>query len=270
MTTNDGNAQIHFEPILYPGSSHRILLHVHVPYLPGNVFRLGIVEWVGNGNDRLLLWSDMIAPWKTAAAGAFQLEWTKPDVCRAAVTLKPCGDMVEAAMEIRNLGANVWSDAYIFPCLAMQHAPDFADPDMARTFMVAPGNKLQPLADTRRITATQRPMMQSYTMNARTLPLNWDGFAGTSPDPAAQPFMAVGSQDGRWTAGMGADSARFLFNNADYSCLHVCNDLRVMAPGESKTAKSRLYFMEGQPGDCYRRWQSDFNNIISDGTPQIA
>ena len=56
---------------------------------------------------------------------------------------------------------------------------------------------------------------------------------------------------------MAVEEALCLFNNREYSCVHVNNDFGDLAPGEEKSMKGRLYFMRGTIGEFYLRVGSD-------------
>ncbi|MBI3987518.1 MAG: hypothetical protein HY343_11390 [Lentisphaerae bacterium] len=230
------------------------ILHAYAPDLPDDVFRLCIAEWIGTRTEQLAQGSDVNTRWHEDEDGRWRLEWSAEGKCAMALTLAPSTDAIEFAIQVTNLGGRPWDDTFAFNCLACQYAPTFCDVEMRRTFAHIGRKGLCRLADTVRVTNTQRPLMQFYPMEGKAVPAYLRGdWIGCSSDVATRPFMAIVSKAGDRVAGMTADSALFLFNNADYSCMHVNNDAGRLEPGQSRTLRGRMCIMQGTLNDFLRR-----------------
>ncbi|MFC1713634.1 hypothetical protein ACFL6S_08200, partial [Candidatus Poribacteria bacterium] len=84
----------------------------------------------------------------------------------------------------------------------------------------------------------------------------------TSPSAAAAPYVLTVSEDGEAVVGTATRDAAFLFNNGEFSCIHACPDFGAIYPGETRTAITRLYFLQGGVEAFQKRYHQDFRSKV--------
>ena len=128
---------------------------------------------------------------------------------------------------------------------------------MERTFIRVRNEGFRRLADTERVKSA-RPL-QFYPVEGKKVPDRLTAeFGATSPDCALEPFIATVARDGQMAVAFVAESGLFLFNNCEYSCIHVNPDFGDLAPGQQKQLRGKLYFIQGGLDEAYQRYQEDF------------
>ena len=80
---------------------------------------------------------------------------------------------------------------------------------------------------------------------------------GPSPDLAASPMIGAVSRDGALLVGCAGDEASGSVCHALLNCLHVFVR-RPAGPGEKKTFRYTIYFLENDIGELVRRAQADY------------
>ena len=65
-----------------------------------------------------------------------------------------------------------------------------------------------------------------------------------TPDAILEGWLAIQSRDGKRLAAVASKAALFLFQNMEYSCIHSAPGFGPMAPGETREAWTRCYFVE--------------------------
>ena len=179
------------------------------------------------------------------------------------VRLVPSADDVTVIESLKNKTDEKWEHAFTFPCFGTERVRRFSDTEFDRTFlMLADG--LTPIKEIER-TASKRPLLQFYYMEGKRYPEHsfMDNFKATSPVAAKGSYVLTVSKDGKAVVGTATRDAAFLFNNGEFSCIHACPDFGTIYPGETRTAVTKLYFLQGGAKEFQERYQKDFRSKVS-------
>lgn len=230
--------------------------------LPGNTIRLAVPEWFCEEDGHIHI-------------GEMKPRWTEVEPSRAiGVIAGPEGradlriladaESVAVTITLSNNTHRTWRTVSDFCCWSFMPAPDFADYELARTFVwrapssgpgVPAGGSVSgssgtgvPAGELVRSLQLHRPggerplflfqPVGDRTRFERVKPLV--NKRSTCLETLAAGAISVVSRDGRWSATVEAVSPLFAFNNGEYACLHSCPDYGHIAPGATAARTTRL------------------------------
>ena len=120
-------------------------------------------------------------------------------------------------------------------CFGCQQAADFASEDLARVHVPVKG-KMRPVTEVKRV--------GSWDGLKRYLPVKGAGPTG-GLTAAAIPFIGLENSDGTRSVGITWQGATQLSTNGELTCIHADPTFPDCPPGESVTAKGRIFFTKG-------------------------
>jgi hypothetical protein len=225
------------------------------PAFPGDRFSLGFPEAIGDAAQAL--WYGSIQPeWKQAARGRWVSTGRQNGVLTYSLAITPHDDYVDADITLTNDGKQAWKQGMAFNCFNCGSSI-LRDNECLRHF-VRVGGKFRRLVATPRVFGP-RPTIQLYAVEggppAAQIPFV-SNFRCTSP-AVAEGWMAIVSPDGKRLAAAVSRPALFLFQNMEYSCIHSAPGFGPVRPGETKQARTRLYFVTASLEDWHRRMRSE-------------
>jgi hypothetical protein len=227
------------------------------PAFPGDRFSLGFPEAIGDAAQAI--WYGSMKPqwkqdaqdrrcWVAAGKQEGELSYT--------LTITPHEDFVDADIALTNESARAWKHGMAFNCFNCGGS-SLRDNECLRHF-VRVGGKFQRLVATPR-TFGPRPTIQLYGVEggppAGEIPFV-SNFRCTSP-AVAEGWMAIVAPDGKRLVAAVSRPALFLFQNMEYSCIHSAPGFGPIRPGETKRAKTRLYFVSATLEEWHRRMRSE-------------
>lgn len=220
--------------------------------LYGNPIRLVVPEWFC-ARDRQFGIGGMEPEWVIEGPGRATGFLRGEEGSTAVMDVAADADSVAVAITLTNGTETVWEDVSDFCCWSFSSAPEFADYEMLRTWVWSGGGRKRVLELAR--PRTPRPLFLFYPVGDRTRlegigPLrNKNAFCSESLDCGA---IAVTSRDASFTALLTSEETLFVFNNAEYACVHSCPCYGTIPPGGSATRTTRLHLREGDPEETLR------------------
>lgn len=162
---------------------------------------------------------------------------------------------LEISVTAKNIGERTFHNVTAFPCLSAL-SPAFHDNGMERTFIVTESG-LAALGKTDRGSGdpvrTHYGVKDRVPMAALAKPFWGDASSTVAVDGA----ILRTSADGRWTIGTNWEGGAAVYHNEDanHHCIHSVPNLGDIQPGETKSVRGRLVFVEGGPQDGWRLLQ---------------
>ena len=163
---------------------------------------------------------------------------------RYRVEIRACDYGLALSLSVTNISEQTFHNVTGNPCLGHPSA-DFEDGGLERTFIMT-GAGLTALKHTDR--GSGDPIRTHYHVNGAEPvvfygPPFW-GEAGSTT--ATSGSILRTSRDGRWTIGTGWETTSEIFQNEDsHHCIHSVPALGDIQPGETKTARGHIVFLEG-------------------------
>jgi len=170
----------------------------------------------------------------------------------------PFEDHVDIHYQLTNLQDTAWTESLAFTCFNHGSAPSLNDFELLRTYIWRDAKPYR-LIDIERKWST-RPLVQLFGIEGAR-PWREVQFVAkfqASPDEPCSPLIAMQSRDGKLVTGVASHPPLFLFQNAEYSCIHSCPTFGPLKPNETGKAVSRLYFLQGTARDLKKRYDEDF------------
>ncbi len=230
-----------------------------VPFLDNLRAHTNIPENMGERRRSLYRLHETRNKWDDLGEGAWGYTVREEGLYSMKAELKPYEDSVDVRVTAKNLSEEKWEYVYTFTCFSLGGALPFADFEMVRTFVDKNGAPKRLIEMDR--TPSQRPLLQFYPITGT---LHCDeisfirGFRATCKESADRGIIYIVSRDGKMVSGVATEKPLYLFNNAEFSCIHACPALGHAAPGEEITALSRFYFLRGNADDFLKRFEADF------------
>ena len=235
-----------------------------VPILGGITTGANIPEDLGERNRTLYRLHNTPNTWEDLGDGAWAYTVTKDGLYSMTVNLTPHEDCVDVRISAKNLSQDKWEYTYTFTCFGLGGARAFTDIEMVRTYVYKDGGPKRIIEMDR--TPSQRPLLQLYPIKGT---IHCDEiafikhFRATCKEVADEGLMYIVSRDGKMVSGVAAENPLYLFNNAEYSCVHACPTLGHPDPGEEVTSLSRFYFLHGSHDELLKRVAADFKRTLT-------
>jgi len=234
-----------------------------VPILGGISTGANVPEDLGERHRTLYRLHDTPNDWEDLGDGAWGYTVTQDGLYSMTVALTPHEDCVDVRVSAKNLSQNKFEYVFTFTCFGLGGAQAFTDIEMLRTYVYKDGAPKRIIEMDR--TPSQRPLLQMYPITGTIHCDEIDfirGFRATCKEAADEGLMYIVSRDGKMVSGVAAENPLYLFNNAEYSCVHACPTLGHPAPGEEVASFSRFYFLHGSHDEFLKRVQTDFNRKL--------
>ena len=239
-----------------------------------------VIEVIGPRDNRFILWPEEKWSWEEAdgtggggfaheknildfrqekAGGAisYRLDMV-PEGCETDVRVIPGEDTLVIEHEIDNRGLGQVHGGS--PCLQIGYARDFQSwgfEQAKRSFVWTKEDGFTWISDTRRTGKTTNPGRKTFCQEYHLTDPTSSSIFGPSPDLAASPMIGAVSRDGALLVGCAGDEASGSVCHALLNCLHVFVR-RPAGPGEKKTFRYTIYFLENDIGELVRRAQADY------------
>ena len=166
-------------------------------------------------------------------------------------------DYVDYKLTLKNESPDASKTLSVNNCQASGAMPYFYDQEDTRTYIITdsgptrlieclPGGKASPLY--------------------RGWPILPAGKAGSPNSVARLPFVCTVSPDGKWVMAVTGPGGQGISRNANYSCLHIGQDIPELKPGMEHTQLTRIYFLRGGVQDALQRWKKDLASGALDTT----
>ena len=146
------------------------------------------------------------------------------------------------------------------PCCQIGFAQDFRSwgfEQAKRSFVWTKEDGFTWSSDTRRTGKTRNKGRKTFCQDYHLTDPTTETIFGRSPDLATSPMIGAVSRDGGLLVGCAGDEASDGVCHALLNCLHVFVG-RPAGPGEKKTFRYTLYFLENDIGELVRRAQADY------------
>lgn len=204
--------------------------------------------------------------WEEIPGGGFSQTVTQNNNHSYTVTIKPIEDGADLSLSFSNMGESDIAGLFIGPCLATVGVPGLSDPECRRTFIwTIDGIKC--LSETRRclmpdsIGKRQVYMMYSTTFPEGAFePRGW----GVSPDRIRIPLAAKTAEDNSRCIGTIWDNAyatQFNWHSSHY-CMHSHPYFGLVKPGETQSARGKIYITEGGTEKLVEKVKRDFPSFL--------
>jgi hypothetical protein len=231
---------------------------VRSPVFPEGAVAVTAPETIGDVDDVLLNFP------------GFEPQWSGPDEAgvvgyrignekvRVEVRAVPFCDHVDLWQGITNLTSGTLRHAFAFTCV---NPGPVADKPGERTYLDTAKGPTR-IADMR-LTPSPRPLQIYMLQQSQHQGLRFvNAFKATCETPAADSWIATVAADGRRVVGVAAEQAAFLFNNAEYGCIHSAPDFGDVPPGETRWALTRVYLIPGDLGTFIKRQAHDRQGLV--------
>ncbi len=244
--------------IMIRPSQDRMNCSLEWPPLPGEIFRLNLPEAIVNNEGGRWGVREIKPRWEAGPGGRQSYDVEVPGGMRLHVRMQPFEDYVDIRYQVTNLQTTPWTESLAFTCFNHGSVPSINDFELLRTYIWRKGQPYR-LIDIERKFST-RPLVQLFGIEGAR---PWHEikfvakFQATPPEPC-EPLIAIQSRDGKHVTGVAAHPALFLFQNAEYSCIHSCPTFGALKPNETGEALTRHYFLEGTAHDLKKRYDEDF------------
>jgi len=238
-----------------------------VPILDGITTHSNVPEDLGERRQLLYRLHNTPNKWDDLGDGAWGYTVTKEGLYSMTVALTPHEDCVDVRISAKNLSQEKFEYVFTFTCFGLGSSQLFTDIEMLRTYVYKDGAPKRLIEMDR--TASQRPLLQLYPITGTIHCDEIDfirHFGATCKEAADEGLMYIVSRDGKMVSGVAAENPLYLFNNAEFSCVHACPTLGHPAPGEDATSLSRFYFLHGSHDEFLKRVETDFNRKLTGGT----
>jgi hypothetical protein len=244
-------------PILVQPDAHDLSCELsEVPAFPGEIFRLGYPEAIGDAAAPLhrhsLDWR-----WTSLGGGALRCSGGSPGELAFEMLLVPGEDVVSVRFTLTNQSTRLWEHGMAFNCFGCGKAPSVRDHDCVRHHVGTRGG-FRRLVELPR-TFGPRPTVQLYGVDGAPPPEEVPFVAGFQATSSAvlEPWIAIVARDGQRLAATAAKPGLFLFQNREYSCIHAGTGFGPMAPGATAAAENRVYLAQGGLDEWYARYQAE-------------
>ncbi|MFQ5808314.1 MAG: hypothetical protein ACE5JM_01740 [Armatimonadota bacterium] len=201
----------------------------------------------GGGSVRV---SDVI--WeRDEEAGQLRFRWGADEALKREQCLDFDGivtvqeNVIDFSVTVKNVGDEAWDKPRMtLFCLMAPDSPDFADYEAERTYVRRGGKWV-----------TMGEVLEHKFADHRMAGIG----AGTGPKDVSR-LAAKVSADGKYVAGIAADIAGGLSFNFQVrtSCMHSNPRWGQLEPGQERTAKGKVYFLEGTLDDLWKLYSRDF------------
>lgn len=227
-----------------------------VPGFPGDRFGLGIPECIGDASAPV--WFGRLTPeWRKSDEGPWVQHGEQPGELRYDLTVRPGDDHVDLEMRLTNLSSRQWKHGMAFNCFNCGGS-SLRDNECLRHY-VAERGRVRRLIQVPRVFGP-RPTVQLYSVEGsppgREVPFVAN-FAATPAGVTLEGWMAITSMDGKRLVAAASRPALFLFQNMEYSCIHSGPDFGAMAPGQTASALTRLYFVQASVAEWHKRVRAE-------------
>jgi hypothetical protein len=173
------------------------------------------------------------------------------------VSIVPGEDTVDIHLRLTNASDRPWSQSLAFNCFHCGIAPSVRDHECVRHWVRWNG-EFKRLVEIPRVFGP-RPTVQLYSVEGappgKEIPFV-ARFRAT-PEVVLEGWLAIQARDGKRLVAVVSRPALFLFQNMEYSCIHSSPGFGALAPGESREALTRLYFVEASLPEWYERMRAE-------------
>jgi hypothetical protein len=227
-----------------------------IPAFPGECFSLTIPEGIGDAaqasppNSITVQWSD-------AGAGRWTCVGQRPGELDYVVTVTPGADTVDVDISLTNSSPRIWEESLAFTCFNCAQSHSIADFECVRHWSRS-RQQMKRLTELPRVYGP-RPTIQIYGV-AGARPVDQIALAAgfeATPRVLLEGWLAIRSRDGNRVAAVVSNPSLFLFQNMEYSCIHSCPSFGRLAPGQTGTARTRVYFVEATLDAWYQRMKAE-------------
>jgi len=232
-----------------------------VPAFPGDSFRLGIPEAIGDAVRAV--WFDKIKPeWNELTDGVWRSVGRLEGELSYTATVTPHDDTVDVHLSLKNESDRTWWQGMAFNCFNCGESVAVRDFECVRHWVRTQGRFRRLVEIPRKY--GPRPTVQLYSVegapDAKGIPFV-AGFQAT-PDVILQGWLAIQSHDGQRLVAVASRPTLFLFQNMEYSCIHASPGFGELGPGETGEALTRLYFVRSSVEEWHQRMQEEFTRDI--------
>lgn len=244
------STQIRFTPDLGPMGGTLS----EVPLFPGDAFLLNVPEALGDGAKAC--WFPQFT-WTELSNGVWRSTGLVKREVDYQVLLTPGFDTVDLQLTATNISDRVWSTSFAFNCFNSFHAPSVNDFECVRIWS-SDGAGFKRLVQLPRAWSV-RPTIQAYSVlgGPAAAGIPFVAKFGATSSAALEGWLAIQSRDGARLVAVATKPASFLFQNMEYSCIHAASSFGPLAPGETGTSWTRLYFVQATLADWRTRLQSE-------------
>jgi hypothetical protein len=217
-------------------------LKIRSTEFPTAVFTYTIPEAIGSTDGSIWCSSKRfnINPnWIRHQDESWSYSWEREGVLGYSVHASTGKDHVDVQIKLRNLSEEAWPESQAFSCYNPRGAPEFADFEGTRTFVLFEKGWI-PMTQVERKDHS-RPTIQCFYLKDRPHPLGFVENLGGAPNVRPLGALAVRSYDGRHLTAVTSDRPLFLFHNLEFSCIHACPTFGALKAGEEGTAKHRVF-----------------------------
>jgi hypothetical protein len=227
-----------------------------IPAFPGETIAFGVPEAIGDVARSF--WFGAINPTWEQSDGCWLSRGEMPGELSYRLKVSAQADFVDVSIELRNESDTHWEHSHAFNCINAGSSISLADHDCRRHWACA-GGKLRRLIEIPRVFGP-RPTIQLYSVEGAPKGAEIPfvaRFASTPADTQLEGWLAIQSGDGKRLMATVSKPALYLFQNMEYSCIHSAPDLGALAPGETGSALTRVYFVESSVEEWHARMRGE-------------
>jgi hypothetical protein len=232
---------------------------------PRDTFRVDFPEVV-HKDDQFLLgpegggFHDSDVKWRRTGTYAWLTTYTKIGVGKYSIWMEPHGDEIEMRWLVQNLSQEEWQYVGATADFFFDQAPDFADPNLDRTYLRIGGKwvalKATDHSDGGWFTQWYVPKGYRPTKLMGVKPHQKQSF-GLSLDEPDNGLVAVVSKDGRMVIGQAFSKVQYVCANPPH-CVHPAAHFGDIPAGKGVSARGKFYFVLGSLDDLWQRYRRDF------------
>ena len=245
-------------PITVRGIPRGMGVHIlDVPAFPGNAFGGAFPESIGD-SARSFWFGTIKHEWSADREGRLIGHGAQPGEVEYTVTFTSTDETVDIVTEVTNTSGKAWKQSHAFNCFSAGGARDVRDHDCLRHQVGVKGMPTPLLRIPRKF--GPRPTIQLYAVEngPRWQDIPFVANFQCSPDGVAlEPWMAIGSKDGRRTIAVASKPCLYLFQNMEYSCIHAAASFGPLEPGMTGRALTRLWFVRQPVREWYARMKTE-------------
>jgi hypothetical protein len=224
-----------------------------VPAFPGEGFGMGFPEAVGDA--AACRWPPgMKLEWRPLDGGAWECVGRAEGELSYCLTVTATDDTVDVHQAVTNESPRHWDMSLAFNCFQCGAAPSIRDHECLRHWCGWNGEPRRLIEVPRQF--GPRPTIQTYSVEGapagRDIPFVAN-FGSTPEGVTLEGWLAIQSHDGKGLVAVVSKPALFLFQNMEYSCVHSAPGFGALAPGETGTALTRMYFVQSSVADWHAR-----------------
>jgi len=237
-----------------------------IPVFPGATFTLAYPEAIGDVAKPS--WYGQIKPiWEDGGSGVWISRGVLENELTYEIRMVPDVDSVTSEFTLTNTSRRTWNQGMAFNCFQCAGENSIRDNECLRTW-VRSGGEFKPLIQIPRVFSS-RPALQLYSVEGAPPGAEIPFVAGfnATPDVVIEPWMAIVSRDGKHLVATVSSPGLFLFQNREYSCIHCATGFGAMAPGETRHALNKVYFVKGTLEAWHQRMRADLDDMATRQAP---